>query len=142
MKKSEQKVSVNINVSPEKAWEIIGAVDGVNKWLAPIETCRIEGDKRYCSTGEGRFEEDILKVDHESRELYYAIPEQNMIPVRNILGMMKVREGDDNNSVVDWQWRFDVEENSEAQAKEMLVGIGQMGIQGIETLIQSGNMDN
>ena len=142
MKKSEQKVSVNINVSPEKAWEIIGAVDGVDKWLAPIETCRIEGDKRYCSTEEGGFEEDILKVDHENRELYYAIPEQNMIPVRNILGMMKVREGDDNNSVVDWQWRFDVEENSEAQAKEMLAGIGQMGIQGIETLIQSGNMDN
>ena len=142
MKKSDHKVSVNINVSPEKAWEIIGAVDGVDKWLAPIETCRIEGNKRYCTTGEGGFEEDILKVDHENKELHYAIPEQNMIPVSNILGMMKVRQSNDNNAVVDWQWKFDVEENSEAEAKEMLSGIGQVGIQGIESLILSNNIAN
>lgn len=142
MKNSDHKVSVNINVSAEKAWEIIGAVNGVDKWLAPIETCRIEGDKRYCTTEEGGFEEDILKVDHENKELHYAIPEQNMMPVSNILGMMKVRKSDEENSVVDWKWAFDVEENSEEQAKEMLSGIGQMGIEGIESLIKSGNSSN
>lgn len=142
MKKSEHKVSVKINVSPEKAWEIIGAVDGVDKWLAPIETCRVEGEKRYCTTEEGGFEENILKVDNEKKELHYDIPEQSMIPVSNILGMMKVMNSDDNTAVVNWQWTFDVEETSEAQAKEMLTGIGEMGIKGIESLICSRRSDN
>lgn len=140
MKKSEQDISIEINASPDKAWEIIGAVDGVDKWFEPIQVCRVEGDKRYCTTAEGSFEENILKVDNENRELHYAIPEQNMIPVKNILGMMKVRKGNDNNAIIDWQWKFDVEENLEGQAKEMLAGAGQMGIKGIEKLILSGSV--
>jgi Polyketide cyclase / dehydrase and lipid transport len=134
MKKSEHKISVAIDVSAEKAWEIVGAVDGVDKWLAPINTCRVEGDKRFCSTDDGAFTEDILKVDDYNRELHYAIPQQNMMPISNILGMMKVRENNDK-AIIDWQWEFDVEENTEEQAREMLSGVGQMGIKGIESLI-------
>lgn len=142
MKKSQQKVSVKINVSPAKAWEIIGGVDGVDKWLEPIQTCRVEGDKRYCTTADGGFEEDILKVDNENRVLHYAIPEQHMIPVKNIVGYMKVREADIDTAIVDWEWKFDVEENQETQAKEMLVGVGEMGIKGIENLILSESVVN
>ncbi len=134
MNKSEHKISVAIDVPAEKAWEIVGAVDGVDKWLAPINTCRVEGDKRFCSTDDGAFTEDILKVDDDNRELHYAIPQQNMMPISNILGMMKVRENNDK-AIIDWQWEFDVEENTEEQAREMLSGVGQMGIKGIESLI-------
>lgn len=139
MKKSEQKVSIPIKVTPEAAWNVIGAVGGVDKWFTPILTCRVEGSKRYCSTEQGGFTEDILKVDHANKEFHYAIPVQNMIPIKNIIGMMKVRQGEDGNAIVDWQWKFDVEEGTEAQAKEMLAGAGQMGISGIEKLIISGN---
>lgn len=140
MKKSEQKISIPIDVTPESAWNVIGAVSGVDKWLAPmITSCRVEGDKRYCSTEHGGFTEDILKVDHVNRELHYAIPEQNMIPIKNIVGMMKVRESDHGKAIIDWQWKFDVEEKTEAQAKEMLAGSGQMGISGIEKLILSAH---
>ena len=137
MKTSSQKVSVNIQSSPADAWEIIGAVDGVEQWLGPITACRVEGDKRYCSTDAGEFSEDILEVDHNNRVLKYAIPQQHMLPVENILGSMTVREGNDGGAVVDWEWSFDVDEENEAQAKEMLTHVGEMGINGIEALIHS-----
>lgn len=142
MKKSEQKVSVKINVTPETVWEVVGAVKGVDKWLAPIEACRLDGDKRYCTAGGKEFAEDILKVDNDKRELHYAIPQQHLIPVQNILGIMKVRGSEDNQSVVDWHWTFDVEEDQEAAAQEIFTGLGQMGIKGIEDYITSNISKN
>lgn len=142
MKKSEQRVSLKINVSSEKVWEVIGAVKGVDKWLAPIEACRLDGDKRYCTAVGKEFAEDILKVDHDNRELHYAIPKQHLIPVQNIFGVMKVRDSENNKSVVDWQWTFDVEEDQETSAKEIFTGLGEMGIKGLEDYIAPNRSNN
>lgn len=91
MKKSDQKVVLSLDTTPETAWEIIGAVSGVDQWMAPmITSCRIDGDKRYCGTEEGEFEEDIIRVDHENRIFKYGIPKQHLIPVENSLGSTKV----------------------------------------------------
>lgn len=135
MKKSDHKIAVTIDVTPEAAWQIIGAVGGVEKWLAPIQACRVEGDKRYCTTEEGEFSEDILKVDHENKTLEYRIPNQNMMPIENILGRMRV-EAVQGKAKVEWAWDFDVEVANEASAKEMLTMVGNMGINGIESLIK------
>lgn len=137
MKQSNQKVSFEINVTPDEAWKVIGAVNGVDKWLAPIEACRVEGEKRYCTADGNEFEENILSIDNEHRELRYSIPKQQMMPVENILGSMKVNSSPNNNAIVDWQWQFDVEEDNEKTAKEMLAGVGEMGIKGLESFIQS-----
>jgi len=139
MKKSNQKVSVTIDVSPEAAWEVIGAVDGVDKWLTPIQACQLEGNKRYCTTEGGEFSEDILQVDHENRVLSYGIPVQHMIPVENILGQMQVRDAANGQATVKWSWDFDVEEAREEEAKEMLAMVGSIGITGIEAMLKGSN---
>ena len=139
MKKSNEKITLEINVSAEKAWKVIGAVDGVDKWFAPILSCRVEGKKRICSTEAGEFTENIEKVDHQNRIFQYAIPEQNMIPVKNIFGTMKVNDLGNEKSSVEWSATFDVEENKEMEAKEMFKGAWTMGIQGIEKHINSKN---
>ncbi len=103
MKKSNEKVTVEVNASVEKVWKIIGAVDGVDKWFAPvIQSCRVEGNKRICGTEAGELIENIEKVDHASRIFQYAIPEQNMIPVKNIFGTMKVYDLGKGKSSVEW----------------------------------------
>ncbi len=135
MKKSNHRIVKSIDVTPDQAWKIIGAVDGVDQWLAPITACRVEGNQRICNTAEGEFTEDILNVDHENRVLHYAIPKQHMIPVENIVGNMKVISG--SNTKVEWSWEFDVEESKEAEAREILATVGNMGISGIEELIKA-----
>lgn len=137
MKESNHKISLTIQTSPAAAWEIIGAVNGVDKWLAPITSCRVEGDKRYCTTEQGEFAEDIRKVDHENRILQYTIPSQNMIPVQNIEGEMRVLTAENGKTTIEWSWNYDVEEVNEASAKEALTMVGTMGIQGIEALVNN-----
>lgn len=138
MKQSNQKVVLEINASPEDAWKVIGAVDGVEKWFAPVITaCRVDGQNRYCSTEEGDFTEDLLKVDHENRLFKYGIPQQPIMPVENIIGSMSVNEASNGNAEVTWEWTFEVSESDEAQIKEMFAGMGQMGIKGIESLINA-----
>ncbi len=133
MKKSNEKVVIEVNASAEKVWEIIGAVGGVDKWFAPvIQTCRVEGDKRICGTEAGEFTENIKKVDHAHMVFEYEIPVQNMIPVEHIAGKMKVSDIGDGKSTVEWSATFNVEEDKEAQAKEMIRGAWTMGIKGIE----------
>ncbi len=62
-----------------------------------------------------------------------------MIPVKNILGTMKVNDLGNGKSSVEWSATFDVEENKEAQAREMFKGAWTMGINGIEKLINNKN---
>jgi uncharacterized protein YndB with AHSA1/START domain len=137
MKKSSQKIALTIDVTPASAWKVIGAVSGVDRWLAPITSCRVEGNKRYCTTEHGSLSEDILKVDHDNRVLHYAIPEQNMLPVQNIVGQMEVIETGDGRATVEWSWQFDVEDVKEAEAKGMFASIGNTGITGIEKYVKS-----
>ena len=135
MKRSNFKISQTIDVTPDEAWEIIGAVSGVDQWLGPIISCTVEGNKRVCGTEEGSFEEEILNVDHENKTLDYLIPQQHMMPVENIKGQMKVvNMGGQAN--ITWKWEYDVLEENEETAKGALQMVGGMGIAGIETLIK------
>ncbi|WP_420580367.1 SRPBCC family protein [Reichenbachiella sp.] len=135
MKKSSFKVEQIINASPNQAWEVIGAVSGVEKWLGPITACRIDGGKRFCTTEDGTFEEDILKVDHHSKVLEYAIPSQHMIPVENIFGTMEVSQASDGKALITWHWNFEVLPENEEVAKNTFEMLGGMGLSGIDSLI-------
>ncbi len=135
MKRSSFKISQTIDVTPEEAWEVIGAVSGVDEWLGPITSCVVEDNKRICGTEEGTFEEEILNVDHDNKTLDYLIPQQHMMPVENIKGQMKVvNTGGQAN--ITWKWEYDVMEENEETAKGALQMVGGMGIAGIETLIK------
>ena len=136
MKNSDFKIAVTIDVTPEEAWNVIGAVKGVDQWLAPITACRVEGNKRYCTTEAGEFSEDILNVDHDRKVFEYAIPSQNMIPVQNVEGKMQVLAAAEGQSTIEWSWVFEVEEENEVPAKQAFGMVGNMGIKGIESLIK------
>lgn len=140
MKQSQEKVSISINASAEDAWKVIGAVGGVDKWFAPlIQSCRVEGNKRYCTTEAGPLNEDVLEVNHQAKVFRYGIPKQQMIPVDNIMGTIKVVDNGNGSSIIEWSATFDVLSEKEAEAKEMFKGAWTMGIQGLEKYVRSLN---
>jgi len=136
MKRLSFEISQTIEVSPMEAWNIIGAVSGVEQWLGPITSCSVEGNKRTCGTEEGTFEEEILNVDHDTKTLDYLIPEQQLMPVENIQGQMQVTEASKGQATITWAWEYDVAEENEEAAKGALQMVGGMGIAGIESLIK------
>ncbi|MEL6810861.1 MAG: SRPBCC family protein [Bacteroidota bacterium] len=135
MKQASHKVQVTINAHPESVWELISSGKDVDKWLAPITSCRVEGNKRYCGTAEGEFSEDILDVDHDTWTFSYAIPEQHLLPITNIKGAMNVKAIRPDISIVTWSWIYQVDEAHEIEAKEGLTMVGNMGIKGIEGFV-------
>jgi len=119
--KVEKTVRKTISVSPEAAWNVIGAVGGVDKWFAPlIPSCRVEGDKRYCATEGGLLEENVLEVNHKDRIFRYGIPKQPILPVENNFGTMKVLESDGQKTTIEWTAEFDVLPEKENEAKTMI----------------------
>ena len=140
MKKSQQSVTKTISVSPDAAWKVIGGVGDVDKWLAPlIQTCRVEGNKRYLTTEGGPLVEDILEVNHNDHVFRYGIPKQGLIPVDNILGAIKVFDAGGQQATIEWSAEFDVLPEKETQAKAVLKDLYTMGIQGIENYINATN---
>lgn len=137
MKKSNHNVEVQISASPDKVWDIVGSGKDVDKWLAPIISCKVEGNKRYCATADGSFEEDILEINQINKSFTYFIPTQHILPIKDIQGTMQVKSVDDNNTIVSWSWNYSVEETDDRAVKEALSGLGEMGIKGIETYANS-----
>ncbi|MEO1029936.1 MAG: SRPBCC family protein [Bacteroidota bacterium] len=137
MKKSSHSVEIQINANPEMVWDIVGSGKDVDKWMAPITSCKVEGQKRYCATADGSFEEDILEVDQVNKRFSYLIPTQHLLPIKDIHGTMQVKSVDADTAIINWSWEYLVEDTDDQKVREALNGLGEMGIKGIETFANS-----
>jgi hypothetical protein len=137
--KSGNLIVYNTNIPAQKVWEVIGAVEGVDKWFAPvIKTCSVSGDTRTCGIeGNVTFDEKILLVDHKNRVFQYSIPTQPMIPMTNLTATMSVETDSKGNGIIVWYGTYDVSKQKEADVKEMLTGAWSMGAKGIENYIKN-----
>ena len=126
-----------MNVSPAQAWEVIGSVSGVDKWFGSmIKSCRVDGKKRICETADGMtLNEDILEINHDQRSFRFAIPEQEMLPVSNIVETMQVRTGEGGKALVEWSATFDATAENAAIAKEAFQNLWTMGLKEMEAYI-------
>lgn len=139
MQSRKEKVTVPVNVSSDAVWNIISTGGGVDKWFSSmIESCLIDGDKRTCVTKTGvPLEEKILNVNHQDREFTFAIPEQTLLPISNIVEVMKVSDGDNGNSVIEWSATFDATDENAPIAQQALSGLWTQGISELEEYILS-----
>lgn len=136
--KKKIKTSHVLNAHIDSVWSNISKASGVNEWLPIVETCSLEGQgegaKRKCTTENGFLNETIVKVDHDSKTFQYAIDEQNLFPITDILGTMALRE-ENGETVLDWNLEFSLEdENVLPMIKEGVGGLYQAGAQGLESI--------
>lgn len=109
------KTSHIINAPVEKVWANISKASGVNEWLPMIETCSLEGQgegaKRVCTTEKGILNETILKINNQNRIFQYAIDEQTLFPINDVVGTMAVRE-DNGKTLLNWNLDFTMQDES------------------------------
>ncbi len=134
MIKSASIIVVPVDISTNKAWNIIGAVDGVDKWFAPlITTCEVNGDTRVCGLENGvTFTESIILVDHTNMIFRYDIPSQPLIPMTNLSASMRVIAGADGKTYIEWAGNYDVKPEDKNEVNKMLLEAWETGIKGIE----------
>ncbi|AUP79876.1 SRPBCC family protein [Flavivirga eckloniae] len=138
MKTIKEKISKELDASPDKVWEVISAVGGVDKWFGSmIKSCKVENGKRFCQTADGiDLVEDILEVNHETKTFRFAIPKQDMLPVEDIVEIMVVRDADNGRATVDWSGSFKATEENGKIAKEAFKNLWTMGLEEMENYIQ------
>ena len=139
MKIAEENLIQKLNVPANQVWKLVSQVGGVDQWFGSLITsCKVDGDNRYCETVDGvKLEEKILLINHEERIFKYAIPEQAMLPVENIVGTIKVSADTDDSSEVEWSATFEATEENALIAKEAFKGLWAMGLKEMEGYIKN-----
>ena len=134
MKKFIQTVNT-IEAPVDAVWAQIRTGENVDTWLPIITSCRVEGNKRYCTTEDGALDETILKSDDQEKVFQYAIGEQNLFPVTGIKGTMRLREVDEQTTNLFWDLEFDLQdENLFGDIKEGIEGLYTAGALGLGQL--------
>ena len=125
--------TTNAIAAPAAAvWDHLRTGEGVDKWFAPITACRVEGNRRYCEAGDARLEETIEESDDATMTFRYSIQQQDMMPVSDIAGTMRVEAVDADNCLLHWDVTFDVaSEELFAQLEPQIEGMYAVGASGL-----------
>ncbi len=123
-----------VNAPVNKVWDNIRKGTGVDNWLPVITACHLEGNKRICTTEQGDMKETILKIDHDQKIFQYAIDEQPLLPIENIVGTMAV-EQKDGKTELNWKLDFTLEDETMLpMVRQVLHELYEAGAKGLETL--------
>ncbi len=125
-----------LSAPANKVWENISKATGLNNWLPVITACRLDGNKRVCSTEQGDMDETILTIDNEQKLFQYSIDKQPLLPIENIIGTMKLTE---MNGKTELSWNLDFtiqDETMLPMVTQAIQGMYEAGAHGLESISQ------
>jgi hypothetical protein len=131
-------ITQQVDASAEKVWNILRTGTNLDKWIPFISACKLEGKgvgaKRVCTTTDGKvLKETILHLDDASRTFKYGIDEQDVLPTKNYVGTISVKESMGKTEVM---WVADFEMTTDAAWQEVEKGLTSLlsgAISGLET---------
>lgn len=139
--KKEIKTINKINAPIELIWENLRTGEAVNSWLPIITSCRVEGNKRYCSTEDSILEETILLSDDQNKTFQYSIEKQDLFPVTGLKGTMQLKAIGEYETDLHWDVEFDLQDESIfPQIEEGIRATYAMGAQGLEELVKTKSL--
>jgi Polyketide cyclase / dehydrase and lipid transport len=98
--------SFDLDLSPEKAWRIVGDLSDAANWVPGVVTAHVAGDLRVCITADGQeIRERLSAVEGEPLAYRY----QHLLtpaPVRDSWGIVRVRPTG-RGCVVEWHAVFE-----------------------------------
>ena len=142
MKNSSVKVVKTISAPANEVWHDIAKIGGIEEWSSPIADSAVTGEgvgaRRVCNMvdGSGKIYETIETIDHEKRIFQYSI-QQLPMPIKNVIGTMKVETLENDDTQVTWSVDFQVDEENEAMMQETITGFYEDVILGLERINQA-----
>jgi carbon monoxide dehydrogenase subunit G len=107
-----------IATSPAKVWEKVAAVGRVHDMLPAIKSCRLDGDRRFCTMdGGAQLEEHVVSVDHQLMRVAYAVTGSPFPIDRHFASMRVLAEGTGTR----FEWTTDVKPDATAEALAPLI---------------------
>lgn len=101
--------SFSTNVAPDKAWAVVGDLEGVAKWSPAIAKTKVDGEQRFCEMSDGgTLVEKIISRDDAQRFYEYTITE-SPFPISAHKASFRV-EADGAGSRVTWTTSIEPDE--------------------------------
>lgn len=123
-----------IDAVAEDVWRIAGDPARIADWLPPLESSRVEGERRFCTLADdgGLIEERILEHSDEQRRYRYEILEGPM-PVSSYVSTFEVADRDGRAHV---SWTADFVAEDPGAEQELVQTFDQIYASGLEALRQ------
>lgn len=67
------EVGVDVAVTPERAWELVGDPARVGEWFAPVTECAVEGDVRTVTMASGAVLTERIERDDAALTYAYSV---------------------------------------------------------------------
>lgn len=125
--------SATIDADAEKVWRVIGDFCGIEDWHPAVEKCEIDKKNPTMRTltlkGGGSIVEKQTARDDKKMSYSYAIVE-SPLPVVNYKSTIKVAKSGQGSKVT-WTGSYKAKGASAAEAKKVIDGIYDAGLEGI-----------
>jgi len=135
---TEVNVTKEVNVSADAVWAAVEPFSGIEHYspiASSIVTGSGEGAKRTCTMPDGaQIHEELTVLNSADMYLEYVILE-SPLPVFNYTGKVKVTRTGDDSCEISWGSTYEVVPEAAAQMDEMLTGIYNAIISGLEELV-------
>ena len=128
--------------TPAELWAMAGDFCAIKDWHPAVVECEAfeeSGDTyRTLTLGDGGKIKEKLTDKADTSYSYEII--ESPLPVKNYSATLKAAEGDEDGSVeMEWAAEFDADGVEDAKAEEIITGIFNDGISGIEAKAAAGN---
>ena len=133
------EASVNLPVSPDAVWDLIGGFGGLPDWLPNILDLKLSDGGRVRTlavTGGVSISERLTAYDRRSRSYTYEIV-QSPFPVKDYLSTLQVEDIEDGKmSRVTWSGRFTPTSGREAEAVDLFQKLYDDGLHALQRKIK------
>ena len=127
-------VSMEIAAPADKVWQLIGGFNSLPDWLPYIPASELSEGGRVRSLANPSGEAIIERMEafsEKERSYSYAIL-QAPFPVTGYLSTLRVRDGADGKSVVDWSGSFTSDGVSDDEVIKLFHGIYHDGLTALQ----------
>jgi hypothetical protein len=125
----DSSVKGSAKAAPDAVWAKIGDFCGIGSWHPAIEKCTLSADgkmRALALKGGGVVNEKLISRDDAAHSYSYAIVD-GPLPVANYVSTLSVA-ADGAGSVIMWTGKYDAKGASDADAKKVMDGVYQAGV--------------
>lgn len=137
---TEVNVTKEVNVSANAVWAAVEPFSGIEHY-SPIASSVLtgsgEGAKRTCTMPDGaQIHEELTVLNSDDMHLEYTILE-SPLPISNYTGIVDIKSTGEDSCVISWGSTYEVGPDAAAMMDEMLTGIYNAIISGLEELVSA-----
>lgn len=136
---SKVSMSIRINASSDKVWEVLRDFDGLPAFIAAIKKSTMEGSgvgalRTLTLEGGGPpIVEKLEKIDDQAKTLSYSIV-TSPLPVKDYFATMETVDLGRGQCELRWYSTFEPKDATEAEAIKVIEGVYTGGFEGLKKL--------